>query len=59
MQSPWHSEQSVLKEGHVLRGGQVPVQMFVHVSQSASECCPERGRMQSRLAAGPGNLMYI
>jgi hypothetical protein len=26
--------------------------MFARVSQSASECCPERGLMPSRLAVG-------
>jgi len=36
----------------VLGGGQVPAPMFARVSQSASECCPERGRMPSRLAVG-------
>jgi hypothetical protein len=41
-----------LKEEHVLGGGQVPAPMFARVSQSASECCPERGRMPSRLAVG-------
>ena len=31
MQSPWHSEQSVLKEGHVLGGGQAPQPMFANL----------------------------
>jgi hypothetical protein len=40
------------KKGHVLGGGQVPVQVFARVSQSASECCPERGRMPSLASVG-------
>jgi hypothetical protein len=40
------------KRENVLGGGQVPVPMFARVSQSASECCPERGRMPSLASVG-------
>jgi hypothetical protein len=52
LQSLWTLEQSlsVIKQGHVLGRGQVTALMFVRVSQPASECCPERGQIQSLLA---------
>jgi hypothetical protein len=33
--------------------------MFARVSQSASECCPERGRMRSRLRISGSRISAI
>ena len=60
MQSPWHSEQSVLKEGHVLGGGQVPAPMFANLLpnavQGAGGCrvCSQLGPKE----VIPRNLMW-
>jgi hypothetical protein len=36
----------------------VPEPMFARVSQFASECCPERGRMPSRPAIEPKRGLF-
>ena len=46
------------EEGLVLGGGQVPVPMFVRVSQSAFECCSECGQMPSWLAIEPKRGLF-
>jgi hypothetical protein len=43
-------EASALKEGHVIKGSQVPELVFACISQSASECCPVGWLMPSQLA---------